>query len=193
MYELWLIVLSTAVVNNAVLAHLTGADATVRDSFTLRRARAIALSSGIATVIAGAIAWWIDHLAFAGDRFGGLRLLVFALTALSVALPVERLAAALWPSDFWRAEGRVPLVMANAMVLGGMLLATDGARSFGAALATLIGLAAGFVAVLLVMAALHERIAAADVPNAFRGGAISILTLGLLAMAVSGLVGMAGR
>lgn len=190
MYDLWLIVVSTALVNNVVLNHFVGGDAAVYDASGFARVRTIAWSSGLVLILAGGTAFWIDRLAFVGESFAGLRLFVLSILCVALALPVERLARTLSPLTAWRSEQRVPLVMANATVLGGTLLVTGSELAFGAALATLVGIAAGFAALLVIMAALHARLAVADVPTAFRGGPVSIITLGLLALALKGLVGM---
>lgn len=190
MYDLWLIVVSTALVNNVVLTQLVGGDAVVLDGFGFGRVRTIAWTSGVVLILAGALAFWIEQLAFGDASFGGLRLFVTALLCVALSLPVERLAQSISPIATWRTEQRVPLVMANATVLGGALITTGSATSIGAALAMLVAVAAGFAAVLFVMAALHARLDAADVPRAFRGGPISIITLGLLALALQGLAGM---
>ena len=52
------------------------------------------------------------------------------------------------------------------------------------------GAAAGFSLVLVLFAALRERIAVADVPVAFQGAAIGMVTAGLMALAFMGFTGL---
>ena len=53
------------------------------------------------------------------------------------------------------------------------------------------GAAAGFALVLILFAAIRERVAQADVPQAFRGAPIALLTAGIMSLAFQGFAGMA--
>jgi Na+-translocating ferredoxin:NAD+ oxidoreductase subunit A len=48
----------------------------------------------------------------------------------------------------------------------------------------------GFSLVLVMFAAMRERIAAADVPAPFQGAAIALVTAGLMALAFMGFSGL---
>ena len=52
------------------------------------------------------------------------------------------------------------------------------------------GAAAGFSLVLVLFAAMRERIAVADVPEALRGPAIGMITAGLMSLAFMGFAGL---
>ena len=52
------------------------------------------------------------------------------------------------------------------------------------------GAAVGFSLVLVLFAAMRERIAVADVPVPFQGSAIALITAGLMSMAFMGFTGL---
>ena len=52
------------------------------------------------------------------------------------------------------------------------------------------GAALGFSLVLILFAAMRERIAIADVPKPFQGSAISLITAGLMSLAFMGFTGL---
>jgi electron transport complex protein RnfA len=52
------------------------------------------------------------------------------------------------------------------------------------------GTALGFSLVLVLFAAMHERIAVADVPEPFKGASISLITAGLISLAFMGVAGL---
>ncbi|MCG5501169.1 Rnf-Nqr domain containing protein, partial [Ectothiorhodospira lacustris] len=54
-----------------------------------------------------------------------------------------------------------------------------------------LGAAAGFSLVMILFAAMRERVAAADVPAPFRGSAIALVTAGLMSLAFMGFLGLA--
>ena len=52
------------------------------------------------------------------------------------------------------------------------------------------GAATGFSLVLVLFAAVRERVAVADVPIPFRGNPIALITAGLMSMAFMGFAGL---
>jgi electron transport complex protein RnfA len=52
------------------------------------------------------------------------------------------------------------------------------------------GASIGFTLVLVLFAALRERIAVSDVPKPFKGNAIGMITAGLMALAFMGFTGL---
>ena len=52
------------------------------------------------------------------------------------------------------------------------------------------GAAVGFSLVLILFAAMRERLAAADVPVPFKGAAIAMITAGLMSLAFMGFSGL---
>ena len=52
------------------------------------------------------------------------------------------------------------------------------------------GASAGFALVLVLFAALRERLVAADVPMPFRGASIALITAGLMSLAFMGFTGL---
>ena len=54
-----------------------------------------------------------------------------------------------------------------------------------------LGAAGGFALVLVLFAAVRERLDAADIPAPFRGTAIALMTAGIMSLAFMGFAGMA--
>ena len=75
-------------------------------------------------------------------------------------------------------------------MLGVALLTINPNNNFGESVLYGFGAAAGFSMVLVLFAAMRERIAVADVPVAFRGAAIGLVTAGLMALAFLGFGGL---
>ncbi len=53
-----------------------------------------------------------------------------------------------------------------------------------------LGGALGFTLVMIMFAAMRERLEAADVPTPFRGAAIAMITAGIFSIAFMGFAGM---
>jgi electron transport complex protein RnfA len=52
------------------------------------------------------------------------------------------------------------------------------------------GAAIGFSLVLILFAAMRERLAAADIPSPFKGASIAMITAGLMSLAFLGFTGL---
>lgn len=85
----------------------------------------------------------------------------------------------------------LPLIAANCAVLGVALINID--KEFGLIASTLHGFGAGvgFSLVLVLFAAMRERIAVADVPMPFKGAAIGMISAGIISLAFMGFAGLA--
>jgi len=84
----------------------------------------------------------------------------------------------------------LPLITTNCAVLGVALLNVQQENDFIESALYGFGAAVGFSAVLIIFAAMRERIAVADVPTPFQGAAIGLITAGLMSMAFMGFTGL---
>jgi electron transport complex protein RnfA len=84
----------------------------------------------------------------------------------------------------------LPLITTNCAVLGVALLNIQEQNSFIESALYGFGAAIGFSLVLVLFAAMRERIAVADVPTHFQGPAIALITAGLMSLAFMGFSGL---
>jgi len=171
--------IGAALVSNLILGLPLAADA-------LRSARVQALGpAGALLILLSAPSAWFLQQALHTVDLAYLYLLISlpllaALSWLSLAL-LARLPPTLPLDGLW------PPLLGNG--LGAMLLARS-LENFSAALALGIGGGLGFWLVLQLMSDLLERIEQCDVPAAFRGTPILLITAGLMSLAFLGFSGM---
>ena len=84
----------------------------------------------------------------------------------------------------------IPLITTNCAVLGVALQNVAKTHNFFQSALYGFGAALGFSLVLVLFAAMRERIAASDVPLPFRGAAIGMITAGLMSLAFMGFTGL---
>ena len=84
----------------------------------------------------------------------------------------------------------LPLITTNCAVLGVALLNVREQHNFIQSVVYGFGAAAGFSLVLILFAAMRERLAAADVPSPFKGASIAMITAGLMSLAFMGFTGL---
>jgi len=85
----------------------------------------------------------------------------------------------------------LPLIATNCAVLGVALLNVQQSKGFVESVFFGLGAALGFALVLVLFAAIRERLEASDIPRPFRGTAIALMTAGIMSLAFMGFSGMA--
>ncbi len=84
----------------------------------------------------------------------------------------------------------LPLITTNCAVLGVALLNVQENNGFLESGLYGFGASIGFTLVLVLFAAVRERITVADVPQPFKGNAIALITAGLMSLAFMGFSGL---
>ena len=83
----------------------------------------------------------------------------------------------------------LPLITVNCAILGGSLFMVERDYDFGESLAYAFGIGAGWALVVILFAAIRERLRYSDVPDGLRGLGLAFIVTGLLAF---GFVGISG-
>ncbi|MCD6416578.1 MAG: electron transport complex subunit RsxA [Planctomycetes bacterium] len=125
---------------------------------------------------------------------------MFILVIAALVQLVELFMRARMPRLYDALGIYLPLITTNCAVMGVALLNTAGASAQMQSLSLLAGLVAaswwgvcsgvGFTMAMLLMSAIRERLARADVPEPLQGVPIALICTGLMAMAFLGFTGM---
>jgi electron transport complex protein RnfA len=191
MGELLLIALAAALVNNFVLVQFLGVCPFIGGSQRVEGAIGMGLATGFVLTMASGLTHLADRYLLRPLDAGYLRLLAF-IVVIGVSLQLTNWLVRRFSPLLQRVLGLyVPLVAGNCAVLGVALLSSTASRSFVATLFYGAGAALGFGLALVLFAGLRERLAAADVPDAFRGAAILFVTAGILSLAFMSFTGFA--
>lgn len=188
--EIASILLGTALVNNFVLVQFLGLCPFVGVSTRLDAA----LGMGVATTFVLTLAAFLGHLVerwlLAPFELEHLRTLAF-IVVIAVVVRFTEIVIRRRSPLLHRVLGLyLPLITTNCAVLGVALLGA--ARGLGLRDSVLsgFGAAVGFTLVLVLYAAIRERVDAADVPAPFRGASVALITAGLMSLAFSGFAGL---
>ena len=191
MGELLLIALAAALVNNFVLVQFLGVCPFFGGSQRIESAIGMGLATGVVLTIAAGLTQLVDRYLLRPFDAQYLRLLAF-IVVIGVSLQATNWLVRRFSPLLQRVLGLyVPLVASNCAVLGVALLSSTASRSFVATLFYGAGTGLGFGLALVLFAGLRERLAAADVPHAFRGAAILFVTAGILSLAFMSFTGFA--
>jgi Na+-translocating ferredoxin:NAD+ oxidoreductase subunit A len=190
MTDLALVLIGAVLVNNFVLAKFLGLCPFMGVSKRLDSAYGMALATGFVLTLSAALAWIVHNWLLVPLGLDHLRTLSFILVIASVVQFTESVMRARSPILYRVLGIFLPLITTNCAVLGVALLNVQGERSFLDAVVFGFGAAVGFGLVLVLFAAMRERLDAAPVPGAFRGAPIALVTAGLMALAFLGFAGL---
>jgi electron transport complex protein RnfA len=193
MSELLLLALGASLVNNFVLTNFLGLCPFVGVSRRFEAAAGMALATLFVLTIASGLSFAVWHWILQPLHLEYLRTLAFILLIAGVVQFTELMVRATSPLLHQVLGIFLPLITTNCAVLGVALLNVD--RQHGLLESLVFGASAGggFGIALLLFAALRERLESADVPAAFRGAPIALITAGLMALAFMGFTGLAVR
>jgi electron transport complex protein RnfA len=193
MQDFLLVLLSTAIVNNVVLAKFLGLCPFMGTSSRIDTAIGMALATTFVLTLSTGLVWVAETLLLAPLGLPFLRTLTFILVIAAVVQFTEMVIRRISPPLYEALGVYLPLITTNCAVLGVALLTVQAGHGFVASLLRGFGAALGFGLVLVIFAGLRERLALADVPKAFEGAPIGFTTAGILSLAFMGFAGLGGH
>ena len=143
--------------------------------------------------LSSALAWVVHHWILLPLGLEYLRTLGFILVIASVVQFTELLMNRRSPRLYRVLGIYLPLITTNCAVLGVALLNVQARHTLIESILYGLGASLGFGLVLVLFSAMRERLDGADVPEAFRGTPIALVTAGLMALAFLGFSGMDAR
>jgi len=153
-----------------------------------------ALGMGMATTfvltLASTLSFVIDHWLLAPYDLTYLRTISFILIIAIVVQFTEIVIRRRSPMLHRVLGLYLPLITTNCAVLGVALLSSRQHHSLVEAVLFGFGAACGFTLVLVLFSLLRERISGANVPTAFKGNAIGLITAGIMSLAFMGFSGL---
>ena len=190
MKEYTLILIGTILVNNFVLVKFLGLCPFMGVSRKLETAVGMGLATTFVLTLSAVSSYIVNEYLLAPLGLEYLRTITFILVIAVVVQFTEMVMHKTSPLLYQMLGIFLPLITTNCAVLGVALLNIQEQHSFIQSALYGFGAAAGFSLVLVLFAAVRERIAVADVPLPFQGSAIALITAGLMSMAFMGFSGL---
>jgi electron transport complex protein RnfA len=190
MKEYALILVSTILVNNFVLVKFLGLCPFMGVSRKLETAMGMALATTFVLTLSAVFSYLIDTYLLAPFGLSYLRIIAFILVIAAVVQLTEMIVHKTSPLLYQVLGIFLPLITTNCAVLGVALLNVQQAHNFVQSFLYGFGASIGFSLVLVLFAAMRERINVADVPTPFKGASIGLITAGLMSIAFMGFAGL---
>lgn len=191
MSDLILILVGTVLVNNFVLVRFLGLCPFMGVSKNLEAAFGMSLATAFVLTLSSAVSYLLHEYLLVPLSLEYLKTISFILVIAASVQFTEIMVRRLSPLLDQMLGIFIPLIATNCAVLGVALLNVQEADGFLQSVFYGFGAAGGFALVLTLFAAIRERVEAADLPRAFRGTAIALMTAGIMSLAFMGFSGMA--
>ncbi|MBJ7220775.1 MULTISPECIES: electron transport complex subunit RsxA [unclassified Brenneria] len=190
MTEYALLFVSALLVNNFVLVKFLGLCPFMGVSKRLETAIGMGLATTFVMTLGSMFSWIINEFILVPLNIVYLRTMAFILV-LAVVVQFSELVVRKTSPELYRLLGIfLPLITTNCAVLGVVLLNVNMSHGFLQSTIYGFGGAAGFSVVMVLFAAIRERLAVSDVPAPFRGSSIALITAGLMSLAFMGFTGL---
>lgn len=186
-----LIIISAALVNNFVLVQFLGLCPFMGVSKQLEGATGMALATAFVLTLSAVASYLLQRWVLAPLGLEYLNTLAFILVIATLVQLTELVMRQASPLLYRVLGLYLPLITSNCAVLGVALLNVRQNHSLIESALYGFGAAVGFGLVLVAMAAAREKLAIGEVPAAFRGAPIGLITAGLMALAFMGFAGFA--
>ena len=190
MTEFLLLLIGTVLVNNFVLVQFLGLCPFMGVSGKLETAIGMSMATTFVLTLASLSSYLVEHYILLPLGIEYLRTLSFILVIAVVGQFTEMVVHKTSPTLYRLLGIFLPLITTNCAVLGVALLNINHDHNFVESVIYGFGAAVGFSLVLILFAAMRERLAVADVPTPFKGASISMITAGLMSLAFLGFTGL---
>lgn len=183
---LFLVVLTTALINNVVLSQFLGICSFIGVSKNIKTAAGM----GGAVIFVITIASAVTNLLYTGviQKFGleYLNTIIFILVIAALVQFIELFLKKYVPKLYQALGIYLPLITTNCAVLGVALTNVQDGNDFITSVVTGFGTAVGYAVAIIILAGIREKTESNDVPKAFKGTPAVLLTACLMAIAFYG-------
>ena len=190
MKELMLIIVGSALVNNVVLSQFLGLCPFLGVSKKTETAAGMGGAVIFVITLSSFVTGVIYQFILVPAHMEYLQTIVFILVIAALVQFVEMFLKKAMPSLYQALGVYLPLITTNCAVLGVALINVQ--KEYNILQGTVNGFATavGFTLSIIVMAGIREKIEYNDIPEAFRGFPIVLITAGLIAIAFFGFSGL---
>lgn len=184
------ILIGSIFVNNYVFAKFLGICPLLGVSTKVETAAGMGAAVTFVITLASAFTYAIHYGILVPAGLEYLQTIVFILVIASLVQFVEMFLKKSAPGLYNALGVYLPLITTNCVVLGVAVINITDGFNFIQTIFNAIGSSLGFFIAIVLLAAIREKIALADVPEAFKGFPIAMISTGLMAIAFLGFSGL---
>lgn len=188
---LFLVLLSTALINNVVLSQFLGICPFLGVSKNVKTAAGMGGAVIFVITIASAVTNLLYTYVIKKLGIEYLNTIIFILVIAALVQFIELFLKKAMPKLHQSLGVYLPLITTNCAVLGVALTNVQESNDFVTSVVTGFGTACGFAISIIILAGIREKTENNDVPESFKGTPSVLLTACLMAIAFYGFAGLA--
>ena len=185
-----ILILSSIFINNIIFTKIIGLLAFFEETKKIKSAFSIGITTTVIMTFSSSLSWLINKFILIPFNIEDLGTIIYVLIIILIGYCLNNLAHLLKLTHY------SPLsdigIIANSTVLGVVLINIESNLSFFENLTTSIFLGVGYLLALLISAGINERLEETEVPEAFKGIPITMISMGIVAMVFMGFFGIKG-
>ena len=190
MKEMILILIGSALVNNVVLSQFLGLCPFLGVSKKTKTAASMGAAVIFVIMIASAVTYAVHYLVLVPLGMEYMQTIVFILVIAALVQMIEMVLKKVSPAIYSALGVYLPLITTNCAVLGVAITNIQNGSTFAESMMNSLGTSVGFLIAIVIMAGIRERLEGNDIPKAFQGMPIVLITSGLMAIAFCGFAGI---
>ena len=190
MKELLTIAVGSAIVNNVVLSQFLGLCPFLGVSKKTKTAGGMGAAIIFVITIASAAASLIYRYILVPCGLEYMQTIVFILVIAALVQLVEMVLKKTSPGLYKALGVYLPLITTNCAVLGVAITNVQKEYTLLQSVVNGLATAGGFAIAIIILAGLRERMEYSNIPKAFQGMPITLITSGLMAIAFNGFAGL---
>ena len=184
-----LLFLSIVLVNNVITSQFLGICPFLGVSKKVDTAVGMGVAVTFVLSLASVITFFIQKILNITNT-GYLQTIAFILVIASIVQFVEMVIKKMSPSLYQALGVYLPLITTNCAVLGIALVNVQNSYNIVATLINGAGAGVGFTLAIVLFAGIRERLELADIPEAFQGFPITLISAALMSIAFLGFTGL---
>ena len=195
--EYFLIIISAIFINNIVLAQFLGICPFLGVSSKLSTATGMSMAVCFVITLATLVTYLVNQYLLVPFGLTFLQTIAFILVIAALVQMVEIVLKKVSPSLYQALGIFLPLITTNCAVLGVAINVVTkefpfagGMLNLGQSLVYAFATSLGYGLAMVIFAGIREHLSLCDVPKAFKGVPIAIISVGILALAFMGFSGM---
>ncbi len=188
---LFLVLITTALINNVVLSQFLGICPFLGVSKSIKTAAGMGGAVIFVITLSSAVASLLYTYVLEKLNLTYLKTIVFIMVIAFLVQLVELFLKKASPSLYKSLGVYLPLITTNCAVLGTALTNVQDSNDFVTSVVTGFGTAVGFTIAIIIMAGVREKTENNDFPESFKGTPAVLLTAGLMSIAFYGFAAFA--
>ena len=184
------IIIGAIFVNNIVLSQFLGICPFLGVSSKVETSLGMGAAVTFVMAITAVVAWSLQKYVLAPLNIEYMQTIVFILVIAALVQMVEIVLKKVSPALYQALGIFLPLITTNCAVLGVAILLVQEQYNLLQSVVYSVSIALGFGLALVLFAGIRERLELDEMPEAFRGTSIALITAGILAMAFMGFSGL---